>query len=606
MRGALVPGLILVAAASCVGDGLETESWRARIGDAASCDPADAGCWPERDRAALARVLRLVDTGGGSSSTRRTEALCDAARRLDADLGHKLEAAERAVLAEAQVDLCGPAPDEPTLLPTAARLSAGGLRRLEGEMVRAYMAPVAEAIDALADAPSCLQCAAVVPGAAVAAVAIPERWPAGVRSAIAEIAGAGVFGQALATMLVTGGALDLDYGRENAILFGELDAETGAIVGSGLSIEARVERIVDDAEAAATWAGAVTGAETLVPIAGIAVSIAHEEWWMLAIHVEMMLRIATVYGWDLTDGPTLLAALSIVMQDGLLPEGTDVVVPSVTVPIVMRQAGTRFGVWTAGRVGSFLTLKAGAWIVTMLRRRAATALTSQVVRQGGKAIAQQVLGWLTAGAGIVIGAVGDRILTTVLGRRAAHTGKRWLGDLHRESSPFVGDATARGCAFRTFAAMVVADGALSALEERLYGALVARPIWTGDTHSFVAGPAEQAERAQALRAAVQADGAEPCRVRATFGDAPGAERRTLLATTFALAAIDGVVQREERALQDELGAALEGGIFAPLDVSLVEQIERTIGAEVALPQSDVGREAGLTLEDVVPALRATR
>lgn len=603
MRRALAGGLLLFAAVSCVGDGLPTESWRARIGDAASCDPAEAGCWPETDRTALTRVLRLVDAAAGS--TGRVDAVCDAARLLGEDLGHKLVQGEREVLAEVERDACGPAAPVSDALAAATRLASGGLRRLESDMVRAYMAPVAEAIDALAEAPSCPGCAAAVPTGSPA-VAIPARWPAGVQSAVAEIASAGVFGQALATMLVTGGALDLDYRRENALLFGELEAATGAITDSGLSVEARIERIVDDAESASTWAGAVTGAETLVPIAGIAVSIAHEEWWMFAIHVEMMLRIATIYGWDLTDGPTLLAALSIVMQDGLLPEGTDVVVPSVTVPIVMRQAGNRFGVWTAGRIGTFLTLKAGTWIAAMLRRRAATALTNQVVRQGSKAIAQQVLGWLTAGAGIVIGAVGDRVLTTVLGRRAAHTGKRWLGDLDRESSPFLADATARGCAFRTFASMAVADGALSSLEERLYAALVTRPIWTGQRTSFVAGPTEQEERVQALGAAAHGGAADACRVGVAFGSAPGAERRTLLATTFALAAIDGEVQPEERALQDELGAALEGSLWRPLDVSLVEQIERTIQAEVALPGSEVGREAGLTLEDVVPALRAAR
>lgn len=598
MRGTAVGLLFVVVAASCVGDTVPTEAWRARIGDDATCDPAEAGCWPERDRAALARVLRLVDAAGRG----RPDALCDAAARLDDQLGHKLSGDERAAVAESRADLCGGAADGPALAPAATGLRTAGLDRLEADMVRAYMAPVAASIDALADAPACPECAGVVPGGAAPVIPIPAHWPAGVRSAVAEIAAAGVFGQALATMLVTGGALDLDYPRENALLFGELDERTGAIVDSGLSVEARVERIVDDAETASVWAGAVTGAETLVPIAGIAVSIAHEEWWMFAIHVEMMLRIATVYGWDLTDGPTLLAALSIVMQDGLLPEGTDVVVPSVTVPIVMHQAGTRFSLWTAGRIGSFLTLKAGQWIATMLRRRAAAALTTQVVRQGGKAIAQQVLGWLTAGAGIVIGAVGDRILTTVLGRRAAHTGKRWLGDLDREGSPFVADGAARDCAFRAAAAMAVADGALSSLEERLYGALIARPIWTDERHSFAAGPAEREGRRRTLRMAAAGDPDASC-VEGTFEDAPGAERRTLLATTFALAAIDGEVASEERALQDALRTSLEGGILSPLDVSLVEQIERTIQAEVALPTSDVGREAGLTLEDVVPALR---
>jgi hypothetical protein len=412
-------------------------------------------------------------------------------------------------------------------------------------------------------------------------VPIPARWPAGVRDAVGQIAGAGVLGQALATLLVTSGVLDSDYAALNA----GLDPST--------SIEARVDRIVDDAENASTWAGAVTGAETLVPFAGIGISIAHEEWWMLTIHVKMMLRIGQLYGWDLTDGATLLAALSIVMQDGLLPDGTDVVVPSVTAPVLMRQSRTRFGVWTASRVGSFLALKAGRWIVQMLQRRAAERLTTQVVRAGSKAVAQQVLGWLTAGAGIAIGAVGDRLLTTILGRRAAQTGKRWLGDLAREGSVYAADDSARACAFEAFAAVATSDGALSDLELRLYQALVARPVWTWD---------EQVDRAQTLWAlADRARSPALACVDRAFGGQPGRERRTLLAATFALAAIDGRETQAERAVHDDLRRRLEGTVFAPLDASLVDQNERTIRAEIALPNSDLGREVGLTIEDVIPA-----
>lgn len=583
----------VVAVGACVGDSGPVESSRARIGDGATCDPAEDGCWPETDRVVLAAVLQALDDAGQGELADRTAALCASALGLAA-LDHKLNDDERALRAAAETDLCnGAAPSEDVLAARATALRADLLGRLEGDMVQSYMAPVEEAIAALSEGSACADAAVACakPGTPLG-VPIPARWPAGVRDAVGQVAGAGVLGQALATLLVTSGVLDIDYAALNA----RLDGTT--------SIEARVDRIVRDAENSSTWAGTVTGAETLIPFAGIALSIGHEEWWMLTIHVKMMLRIAQLYGWDLTDGATLLAALSIVMQDGLLPDGTDVVVPSVTAPILMHQAGTRFGVWTASRVGTFLSLKAGRWIVQMLQRRAAERLTTQVVRAGSKAVAQQVLGWLTAGAGIVIGAVGDRILTTVLGRRAAQTGKRWLGDLGREGSPYVADPAARACAFEAFAAMATADGALSDLELRLYEALVARRVWTDDRYAFTAGWSEQVERADTLWAlADRSRSPSLACIDDAFADQPGRERRTLLAATFALAAIDGRETTAERTLQDDLRGRLGGTLWSPLDASLVDQNERTIRAEVALPSSDVGRDAGLTIEDVVPALR---
>ena len=592
MRACFVVILVLGGFGACVGDSGTAEAWRAQIGDEATCDAAEDGCWPETDRAHLAAALHSVDDASRGELTERTEALCDAARAL-ADLDHKLTTDERTTRRAAADDLCdGPAPSEEILGEHATALRSGAMARLEADMVQAYMAPLHLAIDRLVDDPACADAAvACAAGGQPLVVAIPSRWPAGVQDAVSQVAGAGLLGQALATLLVTSGVLDIDYEAANA----HLDATT--------SVEARVDRIVGEAKNSSTWAGAITGAETLIPFAGIAISIGHEEWWMMTIHVKMMLRIAQVYGWDLTDGPTLMAALSIVMQDGLLPDGTDVVVPSVTAPILMRQANTRFGVWTAGRITSFLTLRASRWIIGMLRRRAAERLTSQVVRAGAKSVAQQVLGWLTGGAGIVIGAVGDRLLTTVLGRRAAQSGKRWLGDLALEGSPFVGDPAARACAFETWAAMATADGSLSEIEMRLIEALVARPIWTDERHSFVASFDEQVRRAEALRAiAAGSRAAAVGCVAQGFGRQPGRERRTLLAATFALAAIDGREDAAERNLQNDLRGRLEGGLLSPLDVSLVDQIERTIRAEVALPDSEMGRDAGLTIDDVVPAL----
>lgn len=300
----------------------------AHIGEEATCDPAQVGCWHEIDRAALAEISMRIDEAGGLPIEARGAVLCEVAQQIRGRLGHKLTPAQADGLAARQADSCMGGPrDEIALTGDAAELLAEPLLSLSLDAASAYT-EVAELAPtgATADCPSCAG-ALRWPGWGW----VPEEWPAGVRTALLAIASQtgprGAVGRAYVAFVVMNGVWDTDFARENAQLFGELDVQTGAIRPSGLSESERADLISADADAKARWIGGISGAlvsggwlaATISGPLGVSVGafgLAHRACRINLLRLRTALRMAAVYGFDPTEAHTVDLAMALSVNGG--------------------------------------------------------------------------------------------------------------------------------------------------------------------------------------------------------------------------------------------------------------------------------------------------
>lgn len=610
LRSPLLPLLALLGAAGCLG-GPATESGTWGVGENPGCDPSAEHCWSEDDRAALTSVRNDLDGIVGVLEADRSFRLRTALGRAR-DLSAKMTDDEVGALDEIELRLASAAPEmtDEDAAGTAGEIRDRVIGRLEQGMVQAHLAPIEEDIAAIADGD--LPCEETGVGCAgetsAVPLSIPSRYPQGMQDALNQISSSSLFGKTIVGMLLMNGALDMNYKVENARLFGEYDERSGQIYDSGLSPAARVQKIVQHGRGLAGWAGGVAGAESLVPLAGIAISIGHEEYMLFEIHTKMAFRIAEVYGWDVQSGPALISVITLIMEDGLLLEGTDILLSNIAVPLIARRLGARFGYNTADQIVSNLTANVSRRLLAIISAKARRKLTREVVKNGTKAVARQLFGWVTFGATVAISAGADYYFTWQLGDRITKAAQRWLGDLLHQGSTYLGGDAARECAFAVWSRAATVDGEVAQEERQLFQAYMANQYWLSEKVHFGLSTREQTAHAATLRsvwddrasASAMSD-VDAC-LSDTFASADEEHRVTLLAYVYAMVNIDGDMTAAERDLYASYRAALNGSVFRRIDGPLMDQIERSVVAEIRVPGADVAREYGITLNDVIPAL----
>lgn len=603
----LVP---VLGAAACIGMGPQTEDGTWGVGPNPGCDPSADHCWPEADRNAFVDANNGMNEVVGVDPSDRSFRIRTALGRVR-DISHKLNANEVAALDEIEVRLA----DQADLSDETAAATVGEIKdrvtgRLQQGMMQAHFAPIESDVVGIAEGN--LACEQTGVGCAgpddTTPIEIPTKYPQGMQDALDQIASSSLFGKTVVEMLLMNGALDMDYEVENARLFGEYDEVNHRIYDSGLSPSARVDRIVERARGLAGLAGAVAGSESLVPLAGIAISIGHEEYMLFEIHAKMAFRIAQVYGWDIKSGPALISVITLIMEDGFLLEGTDILLSNIAVPLIVRKVGARFGYHTADQIVKNLTGNVSRRLLAIISAKARKKLTEEVVENGTKAVARQLFGWLTFGATIAISAGADYYFTWLLGHRIKNAAARWLGDLMHQGSTYLGNDAARECAFQAWARAATVDGRVSDEERKLYKAYMANEYWLSETLKFSLAPSEQQAHATTLRTTWEnrsdpnfGQEADEC-LATHFEGADEQHRVTLLAYVWAMVNIDGDITTPEHDLYDRYRTALTGGMFRRLDADLMNQIERTVTAEIKIPGADVAREYGIRLDDVVPAM----
>jgi hypothetical protein len=305
----------------CLGlEPVAEERAESRIGEEATCDPAQAGCWHEADREVLAAIAMQLDEAGAVPLESRSAAVCRVAQEIRGRLGHKLTYEQADALAVQESISCAGGPrDEIAITGDAASILAQPLLSLELDASSAYtevasLAPQDGAVE-------CPSCAGALrwPGWGW----VPEEWPAGVRTALLSIASAqgakGTVGRAYVAFLVMNGVWDTDFVQENARLFGT----------STLTRDEQLDRIEADAASKARWIGGLSGALVSGGFLAMTVSgplgasvgafgIAHRGVRIHLLRLRTALRTAAVFGHDPTSASTVDLAISLSINGGTL------------------------------------------------------------------------------------------------------------------------------------------------------------------------------------------------------------------------------------------------------------------------------------------------
>ncbi len=561
--------------------------------DEGGCEPAAELCWTSPDQASL-RALQILQQDVVLGELAAADALPLALDHLE-ELSHKLNDEDLALLDAAR------SADEATAGDTLQRLWEGPVARLQALHIAAQMVPIGAVVERErlggADDPG-------TPAPEDGASAAELRYTAGMQESLRRLRDAGVAGRLYAKLLEVGGLLERDYAPSAPVVSFELPAD-----GQPSRRDA-VEGIVRRHSLASGAIGAVSGAVSLVPVAGIALSIPVGSVAGFAVYTKMTFSVAAAHGWDLRQGANLYVVTMFLLSDDALEEVGAEMAASVALPGLIRGVGQLLGV----RLATTEAIRFAVPVLTFLTRfltRKARQLVERVARATvGRAVGSQILGWATLGLNVLASGLADYWAARRVGEHVAIVSRRWLWDLPADAVTRLEQDAARSCLMRATAATLLADGSLSAAEERYYQALLASPVpdagdrWyrlSGTERTALTGPLA------ARSARLDAD----C-LREHFGEAAAYDRLTVLSQLYAAAAIDGAIALPEADLYARARSSLEGGgwfdgpMLEPYQLEFVERVVRqAVGTEAAAVDETYRDEVDmLSLEQRLPWLQA--
>jgi hypothetical protein len=554
------------------------------IGDKADglCAPEDELCWNAADTAAMRELFTEQDRVAIADDPRPAAvAAVDAAYRLT----HKMTAQESAALDDLVVDLQGLAPgDVEGGLELIRRLNEGPLYRLSGLYFTAYMVPAGWAL--ARDNPDAFESFELdgfgsggkFDSAGDEAEAMPAGGTEGINESLELLRESGPLGIVLVKMFAMSGILEHDYQVMNAKQFGEYNSETGEIVPSGMSREAKVAAIIARYKRAGALVGAGAGLVGSIPIAGQIVAIPGELYHLWRLHTKMAFQIAAVYGWDLRVDRNLYNISLMVLVRDSLKEAGQTFVSFMVIPALLKAIAPRFGGFEISKV---VLRKVAAQpllllIDNLLMREGREWLIHAATSRSVRSLAGQLLPIAGAAINMSIGATVNWIATKNMGEHVQVLSRRWLTDLMLDGTTYLADRPARDCAFRALAAIAVADGGVSEREAGLYMAFLAKPYNLDDRTTFELSSRERFEQSRMLAGAAATS--PDCLGDELDGAAPQ-HRLALLSHLYAMMSVDLDHSSEESALYADMVDRLDGsGLFDgdALDASQLEYVERAI------------------------------
>ncbi len=369
----------------------------------------------------------------------------------------------------------------------------------------------------------------------------------------------GVIGASIATVYEATGILEKDYEVINAENFGELLPD-GRIQPSGLPRDEKARRIVNRYVVAAAAVGAGSGVASLIPVAGTALSITGETFFLIKLHAQMTFELAAVYGWDIRRGDTLYLMSIMLMGEGLATETADILISNLLVPMLAKKLAAKFGVQLGRELAATLATRSISGLVGVFTRQAQEQVLREALEGTARGITKTVLGWATLGAAVLVSAGLDAAVTWRLGRSVRTMSKQWLSDLMFEGSTYLSGTAARDCAFRAMAAMAWRDGEIADEEKSLFVAFLAKPYAVDTQTWFTLGEAEM-ERQGGVVAQWQANDSlrstKAC-LEDAFGDAQPEHRVSLLGHMYSMMVIDGATRDAEDDLYQDYRDGLDG------------------------------------------------
>ncbi|RLB45280.1 MAG: hypothetical protein DRJ42_30260, partial [Deltaproteobacteria bacterium] len=428
------------------------------LGDKADgfCDARALLCWPGRDSEALRRYFSAQDAllVGAGDDGEQARALLLA---LD-EVGHKLEPAEvealpalRARAASADAELTQ---DERIALVVAVHREAGG--RVATGYLSAHAVPLgASASDDRADDGS--RASSDLPSI----LTDPD-----VIDSLRELRGTGPFGYTYALLMEHTGVLDVDVNVwDEEFPFSE-------------PREARISRIIDRYTNLATRDEILINLESLIPYAGIPLSIAHGAIAHFRHRMRMTIEIAAAYGIDIREGQNLLLVTGAVMSTLEIPELRGLFGGVFALPVLAKIAIRVGGVLDPRALLRRLSRRMINALLARLYREGAELVARTTVRRVGVGAARQILGYATLGLTMIADVVLTRAVTRGVGEHVDATIRPWGSGMLTENGAIVAGLEGAQCVAEVLGAAMSIDGEIEEPERQLLAAHLSRSVWT--------------------------------------------------------------------------------------------------------------------------------
>jgi hypothetical protein len=429
----------------------------------------------------------------------------------------------------------------------------------------------------------------------------------GMRESLRLLRDNGALGKGYAWMLEASGVLERDYDVVNASNFGTYDRNHDVVIPLGLSRDEQVDQIINHYKWAAGQVGVVAGAEALIPIAGVPISIAHETYALFRLHAQMAFEIAAVHGWDIREGRNLFTVSLMVMTVGAITEVADVFAANAIMPILARSLAARLGVTLPlHQLERELAERSVTLLLRIFTRRSQEQIAGAALRQGARGVASQVLGYATLGLAVLASGALDYAATLYVGRHVETTAKRWFADMMLDGTSYLSAPSPRDCMFDAFAAMIWADGVATEREKNMFMAMLNKP-YRMDERTWIRLASSEATRHSRDLAAAR-DRTDSMRVALEcaedeFQRSMPRHRLALLGHLYAMANVDTEESPEERAFYDRFTAEVDGsGWFdgSALDMEQLQYVERSVYVTVYPGAIDVASEHREAVASIVP------
>jgi hypothetical protein len=603
----LIVALLVGACAAPVGSegpgGDELDFGIGAKADEGGCDASSDLCWNSADADTMRLVMRVendVLLNEGHMPT-ALGTLVDLARQLD----HKLNDEERAELERVGAEISA-LPSETTpeeAVGTLADLEQTVLHRVRATHYAANMIPVGMRAERDLAGPAD---DGDDEGGGDAEEDNPLYTP-GMQESLRLLRDNGALGKGYAWMLEASGVLERDYSVLNATNFGTYDADHDVVIPLGLSRDEQVDRIIDHYKWAAGQVGVVAGAESLIPIAGVPISIAHETYALFKLHAQMAFEIAAVHGWDIREGRNLFTVSLMVMTVGAIAEAADVFAANAIIPILARALASRLGVTLPlHQLERQLAQRSVSMLLRIFSRRSQEQLAEAALTQGARGVGSQLLGYATLGLAVLASGALDYAATIVVGRHVETTAKRWFADMMMDGTSYLAAPAPRDCMFQAFQAMIWADGELAEREKNMYMAMMNKPYRADESTWMHLASSERVRHSRDLAAARDDGDAMRNAMRCAgneFQRSMPRHRMALLAHLYAMANVDTREHPEERAFYDRYMAEIDGhGWFdgSELDAEQMNYVERSVYMTIYPGTIDIADEHRDAVQSIVP------
>jgi hypothetical protein len=540
------------------------------------CKLASDLCWPSEASAQMRKAMRSQDAllSGLGSARDEAEELVAALETLSP----KLKSSERSALSELAVEASSLSADasDSQREDFVRHAQEGVLERLVATYVAAYMVPIgAEA-----------QASMKGDGPGTGSEPLPSVLSdPDVRASLDMLKDSGVFGKLYAFLFEHTGVLDEGYPLfDEAFPFSE-------------PREDRLERIIDHHQWIAARDAAITGVESLIPVAGIVISFSHRQLLDFRNKMRMALEVASLYGIDVREGQNLFLIVTTVME---LPNLRETTAASFAVRFLIKFAVEKGAGISVKQITQALLAKAAGELLKHVTAKGAEMAAKAAASNAAISAGKQVLGLATFGLVILIDAGVSAHIIDRMGRRVSAHFRPWGVGMLEESGHERDRREDREHIARVLGELMQADGSVKAVEKKLLAVHFAK-IWYRDGTWYGSQASEWTDFALMAK-----EGGDVKHAGDQLDDLSDEDRLAVLEVALLMITVDGEISpAEEQVYQDFQDKIWKDGWFGGLEEDHVlfmrDMIESLLVRPTEIvPAGEKELVEGVTATDVLP------